>query len=547
MPGEKELRLTEDGIRSALQSIFSRVPYLQWYSGSLAARGKLSPRVLSAEGAADDFLARAGSEDISPVRFFDPVWFRGRYRVDGVNAFLSYLQDTRQRLAWPSAFFAPRWYCRTNNLGPSEHPLIHFLLSKDDRSPHPLLDPAFLSGQASWQTDAIALEYLVDVEKHRLKPHPLFDGNWYLDKNPDVAAGGRNPLEHYLWFGHAEGRNPNRIFVAAWYRDEYLDSGDGNAHRLEPATAYVTEGFARGNMPAPGLQALSKSSTPLTEHGPRLYLECLEDDRNIYAAVAPPPALEVGVFQKYMSGNVRDYNPSLPEHIAMLPKHRLAVMFTPKCASARIVYWWLDQAKMLDFARKFSVWSHAFENVFRSSRDYLESALSFDPDRYSVYKFVRNPLSRAVSGFTHLLIYPDTFGLSGAQRSMSFMEFLDHLGAGAFNNDPHFRPQITPEEEAGKVSPQILKIEDGLERHFRALESAHGLPRASFAARAEIADVLRSHAKQHQRMVSAGPSVKIPFRVVPDYRALLTPETAERIHALYARDFETYGYSPALR
>ena len=90
MPGEKELRLTEDGIRSALQSIFSRVPYLQWYSGSLAARGKLSPRVLSAEGAADDFLARAGSEDISPVRFFDPVWFRGRYRVDGVNAFPDY-------------------------------------------------------------------------------------------------------------------------------------------------------------------------------------------------------------------------------------------------------------------------------------------------------------------------------------------------------------------------------------------------------------------------------------------------------------------------
>src|ERR1043166_8437207 len=127
MPGEKELRLTEDGIRSALQSIFSRVPYLQWYSGSLAARGKLSPRVLSAEGAAADFLARAGSEDISPVRFFDPVWFRGRYRVDGVNAFLSYLRDARQRLAWPSAFFAPRWYCRTNNLGPSEHPLIPFL------------------------------------------------------------------------------------------------------------------------------------------------------------------------------------------------------------------------------------------------------------------------------------------------------------------------------------------------------------------------------------------------------------------------------------
>ena len=39
-------------------------------------------------------------------------------------------------------------------------------------------------------------------------PHPLFDTVFYLERNPDVAAAGGNPLEHYLAFGVHEGRSP---------------------------------------------------------------------------------------------------------------------------------------------------------------------------------------------------------------------------------------------------------------------------------------------------------------------------------------------------
>ena len=36
----------------------------------------------------------------------------------------------------------------------------------------------------------------------------IFDSRWYLERNPDVADSGVNPLAHYLEQGAAEGRSP---------------------------------------------------------------------------------------------------------------------------------------------------------------------------------------------------------------------------------------------------------------------------------------------------------------------------------------------------
>lgn len=38
------------------------------------------------------------------------------------------------------------------------------------------------------------------------------DPSYYLANNPDVAASGMNPLQHYLQYGWHEGRNPSADF-----------------------------------------------------------------------------------------------------------------------------------------------------------------------------------------------------------------------------------------------------------------------------------------------------------------------------------------------
>lgn len=53
------------------------------------------------------------------------------------------------------------------------------------------------------------------------KPNLYFDPGWYLAQNPDVAAEGIDPLLHYLVCGEAEGRRPSGWFDPAWYKATY--------------------------------------------------------------------------------------------------------------------------------------------------------------------------------------------------------------------------------------------------------------------------------------------------------------------------------------
>ncbi len=51
----------------------------------------------------------------------------------------------------------------------------------------------------------------------------LFDQEWYLQQNSDVALLKLPPLLHYINFGEAEGRNPNPLFDVTWYAEHYQD------------------------------------------------------------------------------------------------------------------------------------------------------------------------------------------------------------------------------------------------------------------------------------------------------------------------------------
>jgi lipopolysaccharide biosynthesis protein len=52
---------------------------------------------------------------------------------------------------------------------------------------------------------------------------PLFDADWYLANNPDVAAMRMDPVLHYLENGALEGRSPGPQFDAAAYLRRYPD------------------------------------------------------------------------------------------------------------------------------------------------------------------------------------------------------------------------------------------------------------------------------------------------------------------------------------
>lgn len=81
----------------------------------------------------------------------------------------------------------------------------------------------------------------------------LFDSEYYLRRNPDVAAAGIEPLMHYVRRGAAELRSPGPFFSTRWYAEQYPDV---SASGKNPLYHYIVHGHAEGRRPLPPSGAL---------------------------------------------------------------------------------------------------------------------------------------------------------------------------------------------------------------------------------------------------------------------------------------------------
>ena len=80
----------------------------------------------------------------------------------------------------------------------------------------------------------------------------FFEPDWYMSRYPDVAASGSEALHHYVNFGAAEGRDPNRFFDGAWYITHYPDVASSGHH---PLLHYLQTGAAELRNPHPRFDA----------------------------------------------------------------------------------------------------------------------------------------------------------------------------------------------------------------------------------------------------------------------------------------------------
>lgn len=79
-----------------------------------------------------------------------------------------------------------------------------------------------------------------------LKKNPLFDSEYYLSHNKDVADAHISPIKHFLRYGAKEGRNPSDKFDVAYYLKAYPDV---KASGVNPLYHYIRFGAAEGRTP----------------------------------------------------------------------------------------------------------------------------------------------------------------------------------------------------------------------------------------------------------------------------------------------------------
>lgn len=76
----------------------------------------------------------------------------------------------------------------------------------------------------------------------------LFDSDWYLARNPDVAESQLDPIAHYLRHGADEWRDPSAVFRSAYYVAQYPGMDPG---LVNPLCHYIVVGEAEGAWPNP--------------------------------------------------------------------------------------------------------------------------------------------------------------------------------------------------------------------------------------------------------------------------------------------------------
>jgi glycosyltransferase involved in cell wall biosynthesis len=85
--------------------------------------------------------------------------------------------------------------------------------------------------------DAAMNDYLESGVLEGHDPNALFDTAYYLEKHPEVAALGINPLAHFLRQGGQRGFDPSPYFDTAYY---YAHDTALRANQINPLVHYIT-------------------------------------------------------------------------------------------------------------------------------------------------------------------------------------------------------------------------------------------------------------------------------------------------------------------
>ncbi|MCP8688669.1 glycosyltransferase [Marinobacterium sedimentorum] len=80
-----------------------------------------------------------------------------------------------------------------------------------------------------------------------IRRNNIFDADYYIENNPDVAGSGISPMRHYAIYGDREGRTPSAIFDPNYYRSR----AEGRTKHVNALLHYLYVGRYKRISPSP--------------------------------------------------------------------------------------------------------------------------------------------------------------------------------------------------------------------------------------------------------------------------------------------------------
>ena len=245
----------------------------------------------------------------------------------------------------------------------------------------------------------------------------------------------------------------------------------------------------------------------------------------------------------------------MPVHPLFLENEDIALLWSAKSGCTLAVKWFFFQRSELQKALEYSSWIHDYRiDTYRNSAAFQAGVHRAQYGKMRYIRFVRNPFSRAVSSYLHMVrtVGDDAFHQPFNEflgrdierdASATFREFVNFLSPLDMRHcDIHYRQQAHHLETENMIDIDYVVHLENVEKELQDVTRYYGLKPASVSE-------LSSSGHNTTRSVSGSmfvgdtPHVRTEADIYPDYRDFYDAELVERIASIYAQDFNRYGYS----
>lgn len=201
-------------------------------------------------------LGKTGAESISPHPLFDCAFYLKSNEdlqkcAELVQPLVHYVQDGATEGRDPHALFSTDFYYRQmpELREQKVNPLVHYLCSAGESSPHELFDVSFYkSVEPGLKGNPLTFFLQKHLAPHNefVSPHPIFDSRYYLAQLPPSERNCANPLLHFLMSEDGKVSSPHPLFDVKTYLQLRWDVVRDNSHAF---MHYIRHGYLEGYEP----------------------------------------------------------------------------------------------------------------------------------------------------------------------------------------------------------------------------------------------------------------------------------------------------------
>lgn len=214
--------------------------------------------------------------------------------------------------------------------------------------------------------------------------------------------------------------------------------------------------------------------------------------------------------------------------------YKFIIDWTAKSACTTICKIFFDYMDELNNALKYHYWIHNYrEKYYYSKYGKVNNELLLSNETIKI-KFVRNPYSRAVSSYLHVMktqLRKKIFN----NEDMSFYTFLLNIEKNKYSNDIHYDLQMICSEKKDTFD-HIIKIEN-LENEIKNLNKLYNIN-------------LNYNFTSHHHVIKNNKSDKNVAHLkysqmskIPNYKNFYNEKTKQLVFKIYNSDIIRYNYT----